>query len=67
MPSADVPEFAGVHELTSILGVSRQRVDQLAHQKGFPAPVAHLKVGRIWRTADVRAWAAEHGRGTNTT
>lgn len=57
MPSHDDPsEFVGVHELTSILGVSRQRVDQLARQDGFPEPVARLKVGRIWRLADVQAW-----------
>lgn len=56
MPSNDAPEFVGVHELTTILGVSRQRVDQLAHQDGFPEPVARLKVGRIWRTTDVVAW-----------
>jgi len=66
MPSDDAPEFVGVHELTTILGVSRQRVDQLARQDGFPEPVARLKVGRIWRTADVSAWATQHRRGTST-
>lgn len=46
----------GIHELADLLGVSRQRADQLARQVGFPRPVAELKAGRIWRQADVARW-----------
>lgn len=44
-------------EIADYLGVSRQRVAVLVERPGFPAPIAHLSVGRIWRTSDVREWA----------
>jgi prophage regulatory protein len=46
-------------EIADYLGVSRQRVAVLVERADFPAPLAHLSVGRIWRTADVRQWAAK--------
>ncbi|BCY08863.1 AlpA family transcriptional regulator [Actinoplanes sp. L3-i22] len=45
-------------EIADYLGVSRQRVAVLVERPDFPAPMAHLSVGRIWRTSDVRQWAA---------
>lgn len=45
-------------EIQQMLGVSRQRVNQLALQPGWPEPVARLAVGRIWLRADIRAWIA---------
>lgn len=53
----------GVQEIASMLGVSRQRADQLSRQKGFPEPVAVLANGRqrVWHTEDVRKWMK--GRG----
>jgi predicted DNA-binding transcriptional regulator AlpA len=42
--------------------VSRQRADQLTRTERFPEPVAVLSAGRIWRRADVEAWARETGR-----
>jgi prophage regulatory protein len=48
--------LAGLHEVGELIGVSRQRADQLARQVGFPKPVAELKAGRIWRRADVQRW-----------
>lgn len=49
----------GVTEIAALLGVSRQRADQISRQKGFPEPVAVLSGGRqrIWNAADVRKWA----------
>jgi hypothetical protein len=44
-----------------MLGVSRQRVDQLAASDGFPEPVAQLAAGRIWRLDDVEKWAQGDG------
>jgi predicted DNA-binding transcriptional regulator AlpA len=46
----------GLHELAELLGVSRQRADQLARYQGFPKPVAELKGGRIWKRGDVEKW-----------
>jgi predicted DNA-binding transcriptional regulator AlpA len=41
-------------------GVSAQRVYEITKRPDFPAPVAVLIMGRIWRRADVEAWIAEH-------
>ena len=44
-----------------MLGVSRQRVDQLARTEGFPKPTV-LATARIWDRAEVEAWARKAGR-----
>lgn len=46
-------------EIADYLGVSRQRVAVLVDRADFPVPIAHLAVGRIWRTVDIRQWAAQ--------
>lgn len=51
-------ELLGVHEMSRLLGVSRQRVSELAKQKRLPEPLAELQCGRIWDKADVLAWLA---------
>lgn len=49
----------GVQELLPLLGVSRARIYQLINNDPtFPAPVADLKAGKVWHTADIEAWAA---------
>lgn len=50
-------ELMGAAEVAALLGVSRQRVNQLVHTTGFPEPIAHLDAGRIWLGIDIRAWA----------
>lgn len=56
-------ELWAAQEIGTFLGVSRQRVSQLAaRHHDWPAPVAELAVGRIWRADDIRAWATRHGR-----
>lgn len=55
-------DLVGLAEIGDMLGVSRQRVDQLARTKDFPEPVATISAGRIWRRADVEAWARATGR-----
>jgi prophage regulatory protein len=45
-----------------MLGVSRQRVQQLVSRPDFPKPAAVLAMGKGWRTADGQAWARAHGR-----
>jgi prophage regulatory protein len=54
--------LVGLTEIAEMLGISRQRADQLVRQAGFPAPDAVITAGRIWRTEDVEAWARATGR-----
>lgn len=49
-------------EIAELLGVTRQRVDQLSRTEGFPEPAAELAIGRVWERADVERWARETGR-----
>ncbi|QAY71795.1 DNA-binding protein [Xylanimonas protaetiae] len=56
----------GSAEVTALLGVSKQRTYQLTGRPDFPAPVAELKMGKVWRTADVMQWAIEAGRAVDT-
>jgi prophage regulatory protein len=58
-------DLVGVTEIGDLLGVSRQRADQLTRTEAFPDPVAVLSAGRIWRRADVEAWARATGRRAN--
>lgn len=53
--------LAGVREVAELLGVSRQRVSQLAEKPDFPKPLDRIAAGPVWRLADVKAWAK--GRG----
>lgn len=53
--------LVGVAEISEILGVSRQRVHQIAKEhEDFPSPVADLTAGRIWRLKDVERWLEKH-------
>ncbi|TYB98388.1 DNA-binding protein [Micromonospora sp. WP24] len=49
-------------EIAAFLGVSRQRANTLADRADFPKPIAHLTVGRVWATVDIRAWAEKRRR-----
>ncbi len=55
-------DLIGATEIAALLGVSRQRVNQLAHAEGFPKPVGKLRQARIWNREDVEAWARQTGR-----
>jgi predicted DNA-binding transcriptional regulator AlpA len=57
-----VHHLVGTIEIAELLGVSRQRVDQLARRDDFPAPEAALASGRVWKRADVERWAKKTGR-----
>lgn len=52
----------GTAEVAKLLGVSRQRVNQLSHRDDFPEPVARLAAGPVWQNADIERWAREVGR-----
>lgn len=56
------PDLMGLTEIAELFDVSRQRAGQLAEQEGFPEPVAVIAAGRIWKRADVEAWARRAGR-----
>lgn len=55
-------ELVGTTEIGQMLGVSRQRADQLTRTADFPEPVSTIAAGRIWNRADVDAWARATGR-----
>lgn len=56
-------DLVGIFEIAAMLGVSRQRVDKLSRSDGtFPAPVAELHAGRIWRKPAILEWLARTGR-----
>jgi predicted DNA-binding transcriptional regulator AlpA len=52
----------GVAEVAELLGVTRQRVTQLAKTDGFPEPQVRLASGPVWESADVEQWARKTGR-----
>lgn len=52
-------EVMGAAEIADRLRVSRQRAYQITSRRDFPAPMAHLAMGQVWRTADVEAWIRE--------
>jgi hypothetical protein len=59
-------DLVSVSGIAKMLGVTKQRADQLSREKGFPEPAADLDTGgrvfRGWRREDVAAWAASKGR-----
>jgi prophage regulatory protein len=57
-----VHHLVGPQEVAELLGVSRQRLQQLAERPDFPEPVAVLALGRVWETAAIREWARKTGR-----
>jgi predicted DNA-binding transcriptional regulator AlpA len=55
--------LVGVTEIAAMLGVSRQRADQITRQyDDFPAPEVTLSTGRVWRRTRVERWIARHPR-----
>ena len=56
------PLVVAAAEIVQMLGVGRARVFQLLKTPDFPAPVAQLTVGKVWRYTDVIAWAQRTGR-----
>lgn len=44
------------------MGVSRERLRQLARRDDFPKPLGVLGRATVWRDSQVEAWAAEHDR-----
>ncbi|HXF36421.1 MAG TPA: helix-turn-helix domain-containing protein, partial [Actinomycetota bacterium] len=57
-----MPALAGVSEAARILGWDRRRVSTYVRRGSFPPPVAELAGGRVWRRADVEAFARTRRR-----
>lgn len=50
-------QFVSLSQLAEMLGVSRQRADQIVRDKpDFPATAAETAGGRIWKRAQVAKW-----------
>lgn len=53
--------LVGTAEIAAMLGVSRQRVDQIVDSyEDFPAPEAELSAGRVWSRTAVETWIHAH-------
>jgi hypothetical protein len=46
-------------EIAELLGVSKQRVHQIAAERDFTAPVSEDGRGRLWDRREVTAWAKD--------
>ncbi|WP_436535499.1 helix-turn-helix transcriptional regulator [Actinoplanes sp. HUAS TT8] len=53
---ADRPRLFGSAEIGERIGVSRQRVQQLAERDDFPEPYQELRMGRVWLEHDIELW-----------
>jgi len=58
--------YLGVTEVAKDFGVSRQRVSELRARPGFPAPIAELAAGPVWKASSLRrfldSWERKPGR-----
>lgn len=59
---AALMRLVGRTELAEMLGVSRQRARTLTERDDFPAPIAQMRRGPIWRIEDIEEWAQHVGR-----
>lgn len=59
---SDVHHLVGSAEIGRMLGVGRQRVQQLINRDDFPKPEVVLDMGKVWKREDVESWARDHGR-----
>jgi predicted DNA-binding transcriptional regulator AlpA len=56
-PWESVPDLVGTQEVTSILGITRQRLHELRVQGRFPTPATILAGGPVWLRSAVEAFA----------
>jgi hypothetical protein len=58
--------YLGVTEVARELGVSRQRVSELRSRPGFPAPIAEIAAGPVWKASSLtrflESWERKPGR-----
>ncbi len=58
----ETPDLVGVSEAAELLGWDRRRVATYVSRGAFPAPIALLASGRVWRRVDVEAFARDRRR-----
>lgn len=58
----EAPDLVGVSEAAAILGWDRRRVVTYLDRGAFPAPLASLASGRVWRREDVESFARDRAR-----
>jgi hypothetical protein len=60
------PELVGIAEVAEILEVKPPRASKIAQLPAFPAPVARLASGPVWRAGDLsrfsETWSRKPGR-----
>ena len=57
---AELPQLWTTKDIGARLGTSRERARQLSHGEDFPAPAGQVGHIRVWSSADVEAWIADH-------
>jgi predicted DNA-binding transcriptional regulator AlpA len=50
-------DMVGVSELAELLGVTKRTAIRYSQRPDFPAPLARLAAGPVWKRADVEKWA----------
>jgi predicted DNA-binding transcriptional regulator AlpA len=53
-----------VVDIAELLGVSKQRADQLRREPDFPVPVDRWARGDMWAASDIRLWARTQDGGS---
>lgn len=60
---SEPPEtYLGAAEVAESLGISRQRLAELRMRSDFPAPVAELAAGPVWRASTLQRFVASWDR-----
>jgi predicted GIY-YIG superfamily endonuclease len=62
LPGMPPQKYVGSAEIGRMLGVGRQRVQQIVCGADFPWPYDVLAMGKVWKRADVIEWARARGR-----
>jgi len=57
-----VHHLVGSAEIGKMLGVSRQRVQQLIARPDFPQHEVALEMGKVWQRSAIEEWARSTGR-----
>lgn len=57
------PKLLRMVDVAELLGVSKQRADQLRRLDDFPAPVDRSERGNLWAASDIRRWARTYNGG----
>jgi hypothetical protein len=67
----NVPELIGVSEAADLLGVTKQRISELARNDWFPPPLVDLAAGPVWAKISLEQfrgrWARKPGRPRKST